>query len=120
VTSQPRGAAAEKSPRKASGQHIPPTAKIPLSDIVVLVQMVDPSLDLVADFRQTRHGLRRREFNEFLRLGRRIAHANEIALEDLFPALTAAGSFGRNGFARRLTPVRAVRRCGFASQGAVS
>jgi hypothetical protein len=51
VASQPRGAAVQKCARKASGQHIAPTAKIPFSVIVVLIQVVDPSLDLAADFR---------------------------------------------------------------------
>ena len=120
VPSEPCWTPAEKRSREATGQHIPPPAKIPLSDVVVLIEVVDPGLDLVADFCETRHRLCCRDLNEFLRLGGRESFKNEVALQDLFPALATTGPLRCNGPADRLTPVRAVRRCGFASHGAVS
>ena len=49
VTPESRPAAIDKSSRKSAGQHIAPTAKIPLCDIVVLIQVVDPGLCLPDD-----------------------------------------------------------------------
>lgn len=119
MTSQARGTSAEERARKAAGKHVSPTAKVALSDIVVLIEVVDPSLDLIADFRQTRHRLCRRKVDEFLGLGGREAFQNEVALQDLFPTLAATGPFHPNGLAGGLTSVRAVRRCGFVYHFAV-
>ena len=82
--------------------------------------MVDPRLDLFADVRQFRHRLFRGEGDKFLRLGRRDALKNEVSLQKLLPTLTATGPFRPNGLAGRLSTVRAVRRFGLASHGAVS
>lgn len=96
-----------------SGILRPPKAA--LGDLVIFIQALNPGLNLPDDLREFQDWLRRREINNnSLRLGRRLAHTNEIALEDLFPALAASGSFG-GGLPYRAAPLRAIRRCGFPS-----
>ena len=109
----------KRSRKSAAQRQIPVPPETPLGDIVVLIQMIDPRVDLFADVRQFRHQLFRGEGNKFLRLGRRDTLKNEVSLQNLLPTLTATGPFRHNGLAGRLSPVRAVRRCGLASHGAV-
>ena len=47
----------------------------PFRDLAVLIQAVDPVLDLSDDLGQLQHSLGCRDLNEFLRLGRRVSHA---------------------------------------------
>jgi len=110
----------ERARKCVGNPGIPRPPKAALSDLVIFVQVVNPCLNLPDDLREFQHWLRRREINNnFLRLGRRIAHTNEIALEDLFPAFAASGSFGTAGLAGRAAPSRAIRRCGLVHHNAV-
>jgi integrase len=70
--------------------------------------------------RQFRHRLFRGEGDKFLRLGRRDALKNEVSLQNLLPTLPATGPFRPKGLGGRLSPMRAVRRCGLPCHGVVS
>jgi hypothetical protein len=71
----------ERARKCVGNPGIPRPPKAAISDLVIFVQVVNPGLNLPDDLREFQHWLRRREINNnFLRLGRRIAHANEIAL----------------------------------------